>query len=255
MNRDIPTVSVVIPAYNAEKTIGYTLDSVLQQTFEDFEIVIVNDCSSDGTAKVTKDYSEKDSRIRVLNNSENLGVAVSRRKGAEAARSDRIAFLDSDDLWRPEKLEKQLKTFFEKSAGLVFTGSAFIGENGEKLDWILHVPEKIGFKELLKQNLISNSSVLIGREDFLRYSVTGNDIHEDYACWLNYLREEGNVAYGIDEPLLVYRLSRGSRSGNKLRSAAMNLNTYRSVGIRPLPAAYYMLCYAVNGILKYRNLR
>lgn len=255
MSREIPKISVVIPAFNAEKTLGYTLDSVLQQTLEDFEIIIVNDCSSDSTGKVANGYSERDGRIRVLNNAENLGVAVSRRKGAEAARSDRIAFLDADDLWMPGKLEKQLKTSSEKNAGLVFTGSAFISENGEKLEWVLHVPEEIGFKELLKQNLISNSSVLIRREDYLRYSVMGDDIHEDYACWLNYLRGEGNVAYGIDEPLLVYRLSRASRSGNKLKSAAMNLRTYRSVGIKPLPSAYYMLCYAVNGVLKYRNLR
>lgn len=249
-----PLVSVIMPAYNVEKTLAQAVDSVLTQTFEDFELIIINDCSKDRTSEIAAQYAKQDSRVVVLTNEKNSGVSLTRHKGVQAARGKWLAFLDSDDAWTVDKLEKQLQVQKKNNAKLVFTGSAFMNQDGSRKNWFLHVPERIGYKQLLKQNLISNSSVLILKECYIENEVIGDKMHEDFACWLKFLRA-GEVAYGIDEPLLIYRLSPNSKSGNKIKAAKMNWNTYRAVGLRMHEVTYHMMWYVVKGILKYRNLR
>jgi teichuronic acid biosynthesis glycosyltransferase TuaG len=172
----------------------------------------------------------------------------------EAAKGRWLAFLDSDDAWAPDKLQKQVALQKERRAKLVYTGSAFMDAEGNRLEWVLHVPTQIGYRKLLKQNLVSNSSVLILKECYQRYEVMGDGMHEDFACWLKLLRS-GETAHGIDEPLLIYRLSPSSKSGNKLRAAKMNWNSYRAVGMDVFEASYYMVWYAINGIRKYKHLK
>lgn len=246
-------ISVIMPAFNAESTIREAMESVCRQTYRALELIVIDDASQDRTSDVAERMAMQDGRIRLLHHEENKGVSLSRREGAQAARGVWLAFLDSDDLWLPEKLEKQIALRDRTDAKLLFTASGFIREDGTPLDYVLHVPETIGYRKLLKQNLISNSSVLIQRQLYERCSVLGDDMHEDYACWLNALRG-GLSAYGVDEPLIRYRLSRKSKSGNKLLAARMNWNTYRSTGLGPAEAVYYMFWYGFNGILKYRNL-
>ena len=246
-------VSVIMPAYNAEKYIRQAIDSVRGQTYADWELIVVDDASKDDTVPIVRDYCRKDSRIKLLCNSRNQGVSRTRKNGVEAAAGEWVAFLDSDDAWRPEKLEKQLDLQKQYKGKLIFTGSAFMDSEGHTLDWILHVPTKIEYRQLLKQNVISNSSVLIEKKAYQECAVLGDDMHEDFACWLRFLRN-GNTAYGVDEPLLIYRLSAQSKSGNKLNAAKMNWKTYRAVGLNVVLSAYYMGWYAVKGILKYRKL-
>ena len=246
-------ISVIMPAYNAEKTLARAVESVLAQTYPFFELLVIDDCSQDQTAVLADRYAQGDSRMRVLKNVNNLGVSGSRHVGVEAARGAWLAFLDSDDAWTPLKLEKQVAIQKQHHAKLIFTGSAFMDADGCALDWILHVPEQIGYRKLLRQNLVSNSSVLIAKDCYLRNESAGDDMHEDFTCWLKLLRS-GETAYGIDEPLLVYRLNPNSKSGNKLRAAKMNWNTYRAVGMNLLEASYYMVWYAINGLKKYRHL-
>lgn len=150
--------------------------------------------------------------------------------------------------------KKQLVLVEEKAAELVFTGSAFMDEEGNAMDWQLYVPRTLTYRQLLKQNLISNSSVLVKKELFARFFAAGDGMHEDYAIWLG-ITASGCITYGIDEPLLVYRIARSSKSGNKLKSAKMHWNTYRYKGLNPLAAACYMCWYTVNGFLKYRHLK
>lgn len=246
-------VSVIMPAYNAEKYIRQAIDSVRVQTYSDWELVIVDDKSSDHTISIVKEYCREDPRIKLLCNSQNQGVSHTRKKGVEAAAGEWIAFLDSDDAWQPEKLEKQIALQKQNNAKLIFTGSAFMDSEGKPLEWVLHVPEKIQYRQLLKQNLISNSSVLIEKKAYEECAVLADDMHEDFACWLRFLRK-GNIAYGVDEPLLLYRLSAQSKSGNKLKAAKMNWKTYRAIGLNFVLAAYYMVWYAVKSVLKYKNL-
>lgn len=249
-----PLVSVVMPAYRAEKTLAQAVNSVLAQSYPHFELLILDDCSPDRTAALAQTFCADDTRVKLLANTSNLGVARTRMRGAQAAAGEWLAFLDSDDAWTADKLEKQLCEAARQSAELVFTGSSYMDETGAPLQWVLHVPPRIGYRQLLRQNVISNSSVLMQKQAYLRCAVLDDSLHEDYACWLRYLKE-GHFACGIDEPLLIYRLSAGSKSGNKLRSAQMNWRTLRAAGLNAAQAGYYMGWYTMNGVLKYRNIR
>lgn len=247
-------ISIIMPAYNAEKTLPRAVGSALAQTYQNYELIIINDCSRDSTQALAEGFAARDSRIRVISNTENRGVSLARHKGIENARGKWLAFLDSDDAWAADKLEKQMALQKQKNAQLIFTGSAFMDAQGNRKDWIMHVPEQIGYRKLLKQNLVSNSSVLIRKSCYLEHEIIGNDLHEDFVCWLRLLRS-GEYAYGIDEPLLIYRLSSNSKSSNKLKAAKMNWNAYRAVGLNVLEASYYMIWYTVNSLLKYRHLQ
>ncbi len=244
-------VSIIMAAYNAEKTISIAINSILNQTYTDWELFVINDCSTDGTARLVRTYS--DSRILLLENDKNSGVSVSRKKGMEAASGEWIAVLDSDDAWTPDKLERQIKLAKETGAELIFTGSAFMDNDGKMIDWKLHVPKKLPYRELLKQNLVSNSSALVKATLYRQFYVSDDEMHEDFAIWLG-ITKTGRMAYGIDEPLLIYRLASPSKSSNKLKSARMNWNTYRYIGLNPVAASYYMCWYIVKGLLKYRHL-
>jgi teichuronic acid biosynthesis glycosyltransferase TuaG len=242
-----------MPAYNAHLTLESAMLSVLSQTHSALELIVVDDHSSDDTLSIACDIATRDSRVRVIANDENLGVSRSRLKGIKAASSEWIALLDSDDMWLPEKLEKQVVCQSSTSASLVFTGSGFMDERGKVIDWVLHVPSEMDYEGVLKQNLISNSSVLIERELLLKHLVCRDDIHEDFACWLSMLKS-GVVAQGVDEPLLIYRLSSTSKSGNKIHSALMNWRTYRLNGLGMFASIRYMISYTFNGIQKYRAI-
>ena len=245
------TVSVVIPAHNCEYSVIASVNSVLKQTYRDFEIILIDDCSTDDTYKLLKSFSNQDNRIRVFQNEHNLGPAGTRNYGVRLAKGKWIAFLDSDDLWKKEKLEKQLTLANSvKEAKLLFTGSAFIEADGNPIPYILHVPETIDRKSLLKQNLISCSSVLVDRKLMLKYPMPDvNGIHEDFATWLRILKAVP-LAYGVDEPLLVYRRAVTSKSGKKSKSALMNWRTYEYVGIKGFYKVYNMFFYTINGLRK-----
>ena len=247
-------VSIIMAAFNAENTISLAIDSVLSQTYKDFELLVIDDCSTDRTINIIGEYCLADCRIRLFRNNRNHGVSFTRRYGLEKAKGEWIAILDSDDIWERDKLEKQLQYQGETGADLVFTGSAFVDLHGSYKKWILHVPLSIDFRKLLKQNLISNSSVVVKKEIFIKHYVSEDNLHEDYATWLSILRD-GYSAKAIDEPLLIYRVSPLSKTGNKLKSAQMNWNTYKYIGLCWIERLYYMGWYMVNGLLKYRHLK
>ena len=248
-------VTIVMPAYNSEKYLLNAVDSVRKQTIRAWELLIIDDCSTDETGKLAEDLARIDDRIIALHNEKNLGVGATRNRGVLEAKGDWIAFLDSDDQWEHDKLERQTELISSNpGANLVFTGSHFMDESGKLLDYVLHVPEKIDRGQLLKQNLISCSSVLVKRELMLMHPMRSQPmVHEDFAAWLEILREE-RYAFGIDDPLLIYRVSGKGKSGNKLKSARMNWNTYRSSGLEWAEAAKYMLHYAFRNFKKYSHI-
>ena len=250
-------VSIIMPAYNSARTLEDAASSVLEQTYENIELLIADDDSSDDTSEICQALASKDSRVHVITNTNNQGALKTRLKAVKEAKGEWIAFLDSDDLWKPDKLSKQLALRDDTGCDLVYTGSSFIDENGRPFEWIMHVPERIQYRQLLRQNIISNSSVLVKKALFLRFapdSEDKHDMHEDFACWLGMLRA-GHTARGIDEPLITYRLSKSSMSGNKFKAYSMNMNTYKYVGLGFFSRLYYQMCYSVNGINKYRHLR
>lgn len=247
-------ISIIMAAYNAEKTIELAISSVLNQTYPNFELLVVNDCSKDGTVRLVESIAAKDSRVRLISNENNSGVSFTRKRGLEEASGMWIAILDSDDAWMPEKLEKQIVLQKKTNADLLFTGSAFMDANGQPINWYLAAPAEVSYRQLLKQNVLSNSSVLVRKELYSKYYAVGDGMHEDFAIWLSILKE-GRKAYGVDEPLLIYRIAKSSKSGNKIKAAIMNWNTYRYVGLNPVSALYYECWYTIKGVLKYKNLK
>lgn len=252
-------VSIVLPAYNAEKTIREAIESVLKQTYPYWEMLVINDCSEDATMTVIKEYAARDARIHVLSNTGNYGVSFSRNRGVGIAKGKWIAFLDSDDMWAVDKLEEQVgliqkQTALGDSPDIVFTGSAYIDSSGKELPYRFQVREKVSYHELLKQNVISCSSALVRRELLLKYPMRYDDMHEDYAVWLQILKD-GGCAYGINKPLLIYRLSETSKSGNKKKAALMTLRVYRYMGLNPVQTFYYFCWYAYRNLRKYQAIR
>lgn len=248
-------VSIVMPAYNAAGYLNESVESVVHQTYGDWELLILDDASEDGTAQMATEWMQRDARIRYVKNEENLGVAATRNRGVALAKGEWIAFLDSDDAWEPEKLNRQLETAKRQQSSFLFTGSAFMDEMGKRLDYILTVPERIGFGELAKQNVVSCSSVLIRKELIAVYPMQGRRIHEDFVVWLRILKERKMEAVGVNEPLLIYRLSAASKSGNKWKAAGMNWRVYREIQLPLLLCCYYQWCYAVRGLKKYAGIR
>ena len=251
---DFGLISVIMAAYNAEKTIEQAIDSVLNQTYPNFELLVVNDCSNDRTVELVEDMEARDSRVRLISNVKNSGVSYTRKHGLEEAKGAWIAILDSDDAWTPEKLEKQIALQKKSNADLLFTGSAFMDSDGQPIDWYLHAPEEVTYRQLLKQNVLSNSSALVRKELYAKHYAIGDGMHEDFAIWLSILKE-GKKAYGVDEPLLIYRIAKSSKSGNKVKAAKMNWNTYRYIGLNPIEAAYYESWYMIKNVIKYTNLK
>ena len=274
-------ISIIMPAYNSSKTIEESIKSVINQSYKDWELVIVDDCSKDGTVDLVNKIKEKheDLNIKLYRNPENKGVAFSRNFGVKMAEGNIIAFLDSDDLWTRDKLEKQMKlmeilqnfddkpltdsvynddVYNEKSGRsvLLYTGSDFITSKDVKLGYTLRVPKKIGRKELQKQNIISCSSVLASKELLMKhvFPIIDDPIHEDFVVWIEILKEIP-YAYGIDEPLLIYRISDSSKSSRKSKAAVMNWNTYRYVGMGILESIYYMVCYTIRGLKKWSRIK
>lgn len=247
-------VSIIMAAYNAERTIEQAINSVLSQTYPNFELLVIDDCSTDRTVQIVQQLAAKDNRIRLTSNKKNSGVSYTRKHGLEDAKGTWIAILDSDDAWTEDKLEKQILLQEKTGAEILFTGSAFMDADGNKIDWFLHAPSEVTYRQLLKQNVLSNSSALVRKNLYEEHYAIGDGMHEDFAIWLGILKE-GKKAYGVDEPLLIYRIAKSSKSGNKMKAAKMNWNTYRYVGLNPLAAFYYECWYVVKGLLKYRNLK
>ena len=241
-------------AYNAEKTIRQAIESVLKQTYQNIELIVINDCSKDGTVELVKNIESRDSRVRLISNMKNEGVSYTRKHGLEEAKGSWIAILDSDDAWMPEKLEKQIARQKETNADLLFTGSTFMNSSGQLIDWCFHAPKEVSFRQLLKQNVLSNSSALVRRDLYAKHYAIGDEMHEDFAVWLSILKE-GKKAYGVDEPLLIYRIAKSSKTGSKLKSAKMNWNTYRYIGLNLIETVYYECWYVIKGLMKYKNLK
>ena len=248
-------VSIVMPAYNAQDYIQEAIQSVLQQTYTEWELLVIDDASSDRTAEIVNQLVRKDSRVHYIKNKANIGAAESRNRGVELAEGQWIAFLDSDDCWHPDKLKRQLDLAEKHRAEFVFSGSAFMNKDGRRLEYYLAVPEQISYSQLLKQNIISCSSVLIKKSLIADFPMKhAEDMHEDFAVWLQILKNRNLQAFGINEPLLIYRITAASKSGNKIRAARMTYRVYRYLGLSVFEAIYYWLWYVCRSLRKYKSL-
>lgn len=248
--RGNPLVSVVIPVYNGRQYLEQCIASVVNQCCNT-EIIVIDDASKDSIDDLIQDIQNRYSiSIVYIKNEYNIGVAETRNKGIMKARGEYVAFLDVDDWWEPNKLKAQLK-LAEEGKLFTFTSRRNIYE-GTNVENIVEVPEKVNGKELLKDNVISCSSVVIKKDLIQKHLMMHSNICEDYYTWLNVLKEE-DYAYGINEPLLNYRVHKNSNSSNKLKHALMRYNTYKAVGIDFFSRLYYSISYIFVGIAKYTS--
>ncbi|MCL2572614.1 MAG: glycosyltransferase [Defluviitaleaceae bacterium] len=247
-----PTVSIIMPAFNAGKTIKASIDSVVAQTYCNWELIVIDDGSQDTTLQIIKDAADGDSRICVEVNEHNMGVASTRNVGIARAKGMWIAFLDADDLWINDKLSKQLRFMKHHDALISYTSTAYINEKGEASGYILEAKLRISYKELLWRNLMSCSSVIV-RRDIMPFFTQG-EVHEDYVAWLTILRKVGH-AYGLNEPLLTYRIAANSKSHKRLRSARMIFNAYKQVEYGWISALFMTMRYVVHSVPKRLYIR
>lgn len=247
-----PTVSVIIPAWNAEAFIEETLRSAVEQTFKDMEIIVVDDCSTDRTAEIAERMAATDPRIRCFRNPQNSGVSKTRNFAIEQARGTYIALLDSDDIWLPEKLERQVELIRRENADLVYCSYGMIDEKGNKSHPDFIVPETTDREHMLVSSVISCSTALIKKDVLLQFPFGSDRGHEDYILWLRILSAGYRVA-GDSTVLAKYRVFSDSRSGNKWKSAKKRWRIYRrDLGLSRLHSMKYFLRYAVAGLKKYR---
>lgn len=243
-------VSIIIPVYNAQKYIKETIDSILSQTYENYEIILVDDCSTDNTANIIKQYS--DNRIVYHLQEKNGGAGVARNTALSIAKGQYVAFLDSDDIWESDKLEKQMNLHKENSAcWFSYTGAYVIDEDSKKTNKIRKVKKSISYKKLLKNTMIITSSVLIDRNHCGDFRMSEIRSGQDYATWLMLLHKKG-VAYGVCEPLCQYRVSSNSLSSNKFKSIKQVYNIQRrQEKINPISAAYNTCWFIFHAFIKH----
>ena len=251
-------VSVIIPCYKNNLTIRCAVMSVLNQTYRDFEVIII-DIARTLDRKLLKTFNEDLPNVKVYSIDERLTAGEARNIGVGLAKGDYVSFLDADDFWREDKLEKQmaaLRKYNYKGVKpiMCFTGRALMDELGRYTGRFIGCAKIVTFSKLLKTNQINCSSVVMPTQLALRHpfpeSPDGKDMHEDFALWLDIL-QHGGFAVGINQPLLRYRMVRGSRSYNKLKSALMSYRVYRYTGLGVIHSMYYMIFYTLNGIKKY----
>lgn len=242
-------ISIIVPVYNAEKFIAETIDTVLSQTYKDFELLLVNDCSTDKSVDIIKACT--DERVRLIEQPTNMGAYAARNRGLCEAKGRYIAFLDADDIWEPYKLEHELEFMAKENAGFVFSGYEFADCNGVGTGAIVKVPHTINFKQALKNTTIFTSTVLIDREKISDELITMPNIKsEDTATWWTILKA-GHIAYGLNENLVRYRRSAGTLSSNKLEAVKRIFRLYREIaGLSFLSSCFHFVSWAFTAVLR-----
>lgn len=247
-----PLVSVIMPAYNAEKYIEQAIRSVQKQTVRSWELIVVDDRSTDKTAEQIRRLAAEDMRIIPVYSETNHGAAESRNIALRQCRGEFVALLDADDVWHPQKLERELERARETDADLVYSSYAMIDEQGTRCFSDFIVEESTDLQSMLNCNTIGCSTVLMKAKVLEKRPFVTDFYHEDYVMWLSLL-QAGCKAVGVRDILVDYRVARGSRSFNKLKSAKNRWRVYRDYLKLPLiPSVKAMVGYAINGLKKYR---
>lgn len=240
-------ISIIVPVYNAEKYIIKTIEMVRKQTYQDWELLLIDDASKDRSVEKIRDFleKEKEEKIRLIESKENQGAAESRNTGLREAVGQYIAFLDADDVWKEDKLEKQMVFMKEKQAGFVFSSYEFGDEEGRGTGKIVHVPEVLSYRKALSRTVIFTSTVLIDTQKIKKELICMPRVpSEDSATWWQILKS-GHLAYGMDEVVAVYRRPPKSLSSNKWKAMMRIWYLYRRVEKLSIPISCFLfVCWA-----------
>lgn len=244
--KDERLISIITPVYNSGKYIGDTIKSVLAQTYSNWEMLIADDCSKDNTEQVVKQFN--DPRIKYFKLKSNSGAAVARNEALEKAQGKIIAFLDADDMWKPEKLEKQLKFMLDNNYGFTFSAYEILREEQNK---VVNVPKSLNYSQFMKNTIIGTLTVMVNTEIVGEVRLVNVKKDHDSMTWAKLIRE-GNTAYGLNESLAYYRKVVGSISNNKFKAAKTHWNNCRQIEKLSIPkCAYYFFFYALNALKKH----
>ena len=247
-------VSIITPNYNCARFIAQTIESVLLQTYSQWEMLIVDDCSTDGSYEIALAYAAKDKRITVIRNEKNSGAAVSRNKALEIAQGEFIAFLDSDDLWMPDKLEKQIAFMRENNCDFSFTEYEHIDEENNRLHQIANVTKHLSYNKMLMHCWPGCLTVMYNQN--VVGKVFSEDIkkNNDHALFLCVLKKCHN-AMGMKELLAKYRIRKGSISSKKSTIIKYYIQVIHDFEKQPLIFAWFCVFthVFVKQFLKYRK--
>lgn len=248
-----PLVSIITPVYNGERFIEQCIDSVLNQKYTNWELLVIDDCSQDSTVDLVEVYCSKDERVKIIKNNKNKGVANSRNQGIISSKGEYIAFLDSDDLWKEEKLEKQIPFMMEKNYEFTFSNYDVIDEESKYLRTVNCKYRKVNYNSMLKKNYIGCLTAVVRADVLKKYSIPLIR-HEDYALWLDILENDVEYAINIGENLAYYRISKNSLSANKIKSAIWTWNIYRNYKKMSIIKSFIYFCsYIIKSVIKIRR--
>lgn len=242
-------VSIVVPVYNSEKFILDTINTVEKQSYKNWELIFVDDCSKDNSTKIIKERIKNNNKIKLIELKKNSGAATARNVGIDESKGSYIAFLDSDDLWKKEKLENQLAFIKENGCAFSFTGYEFADEYGLGNGKVVKVPFKMNYKKALKNTTIFTSTVMFDLEKISKDQIKFENIKsEDTATWWKILKN-GYIAYGLNENLSYYRRTSGTLSSNKFEAIKRTWNLYRTQEKLNIFYSFYNFCfYAFNAV-------
>ncbi len=250
-NRGIK-VSIITPSYNSEKYIQKTIESVMNQTYSNWELIIADDKSTDHTCEVVKTLMKEEPRIKLIELKENGGAAIARNKALVQATGRFIAYLDADDLWYPEKLEKQVAFMLENNCGFSCTSYEVIDDNGKSLNKYVYMKDKVDYVGFLTNNLLQTVGIMADTEivDKKYLQMPNMRRRQDAATWLQVLKA-GNPCFGMKEVLAKYRRAAGSLSSNKAKAVKGVWYLYREVEKLNLLFSCYCFCrYAFLAVWK-----
>lgn len=245
-------VSIITPNYNGARYLTYAIESVLNQTWSNWEMIIIDDCSTDQSLDIIKQYARKEQKIKLISSQKKVGPANARNIGIDHARGQYIAFLDSDDIWLPQKLEKQIDFMHKNDLVLTFSSYDIINRENFLIGHV-QAPRYLSFYEELKGNSIGNLTAIYDQSQLRKrkFKCIG---HEDYLFWLTILQEIHETK-GMNEVLAQYRLVNNSISSNKLRAATWTWNIYfHELKLGLLKSSYYFIHYFFRSFDKYKKL-
>lgn len=244
-------VTVIMPIYNSERFLADAIESVVNQSYSNLEILLIDDCSTDNSSVIAKKYVTRDKRVKYLINDVNQGVAKTRNRGIHEANGEYIALLDSDDIWVENKIELQIRLLEETNSQIAYCSYDFIDENSKNILSPYLVPQTTDFENMLFENVIGCSTVFALRELLEKHMFKSNVYHEDYVLWMECLKE-GARAQGIEQVLVHYRKVSGSRSDNKINAAKQRWKIYReNLNLSLTKSMVSFVKYALSGVKKH----
>lgn len=243
-------VSIIMPSYNSSKFIAESIQSVLDQTFRNWELLITDDKSNDTSVKIIQEFIQKDSRIKLFQSEKNLGAASARNVSLDYAKGQFIAFLDSDDLWIPTKLEMQIDRMKKERLPFTYSNYEVILEDGNSTGKIIKVPTQIDYRGYLRNTIIGCLTVVIDRCQVGDFRMPVIKSSHDMALWL-LIMKRGYKAYAIKENLAKYRLVSTSNTAKKKKAALDVWKVYREIeNLSIVYSAFNFMGYAFNAVKK-----